>query len=112
MRYLLILLAFVSFSSFQIKTEEQKIQHLIKYVSGLKEAVFIRNGSEYAPSKAAAHLKLKREKAGSDIKTALDFINELASKSSMTGIEYTVKFKDGKIVKVHDLLIAELKKIK
>jgi hypothetical protein len=98
--------------SFQVKTEEQKIQKLITYVAGLKDAVFIRNGSEYAPSKAAAHLKMKREKAGSSIKTAIDFIEELASKSSMTGQDYTVKFKDGKVVKVRDLLMAELKRIK
>lgn len=42
----------------------------------------------------------------------MEFIEQIASKSSMTGQDYTVKFKDGKVVKVHDLLVAELKRLK
>lgn len=112
MKHLIFLFSFISLMSFQVKTEEQKIQKLITYVSSLKDAVFIRNGSEYTPAKAAAHLKMKREKAGDDIKTAVEFIEQLASKSSMSGIDYTIKFKDGKVVKVKDLLMTELKKLK
>jgi len=110
--YCFIIIALIGLMSFQVKTEEQKIQKLITYVAGLKDAKFIRNGSEFTPAKAAAHLKMKREKAGDDIKTAMEFIEQIASKSSMTGQDYTVKFKDGKVVKVHDLLVAELKRLK
>ncbi len=111
MKYILLLIAFIGLSSFQITTEEQKIQKLIDFVAEIKGAVLIRNGSEYLPVKGATHLKMKREKAGSDIKTAQEFIEQLASRSSVSGKDYEIKYKNGKVVKLGDLLLAELKRI-
>ena len=92
-------------------TEEQKINHLIKYVHGLDGATFIRNGSDYPAKAAADHLQMKREKAGSRVKTARQFIDVLASESSMSGKAYQIKFKDGKTYSSRQVLMKELERI-
>ncbi|MDX5347991.1 MAG: DUF5329 domain-containing protein [Hymenobacteraceae bacterium] len=92
-------------------TEEQKITHLIKYIREMDGAVFIRNGSEYSAARAAEHLELKRENAGSRIKTAEDFIKVLASKSSMSGKPYYIRLKDGRKLPAEQVLMKELKRI-
>jgi hypothetical protein len=92
-------------------TEEQKIDHLIAYVGTLKDAIFIRNSSEYKPLDAANHLKMKYEKAGDKIKTAEDFIEKIASVSSMSGEPYKIKFSNGKVFNCELILKIELKKL-
>jgi hypothetical protein len=77
-------------------SDEQKIAALIQTVADLRGAVFIRNGSEYDAKSAADHLKTKREKAGSRVKTPDDFIRLCGSTSSMTGRPYQIRFADGK----------------
>lgn len=79
-------------------TESQKIDALIASVEHLPGAVFIRNGSEYDATKAAAHLRMKRDYAGKRIKTAEQFIEKLATESSMTGKPYKIRFADGRTV--------------
>lgn len=91
-------------------TEAQKIDKLILYVEKT-EAKFVRNGSEYSGLDAAKHLRLKREKAGKKITTARQFIDYLASKSSMSGEPYLMKFKNGTTLPVRDILYHQLKKM-
>ena len=79
-------------------TEAQKIQALIASVEHLQGAVFIRNGSEHDAAAAADHLRLKLNYAGSRIKTAEQFIDKLATGSSMTGKPYKIRFADGHTV--------------
>lgn len=90
--------------------EEQKIQLLLQYVEQ-SGAVFIRNGSEHNCKDAAAHLKMKLQKAGNRIRTARDFIDLIASKSSTTGEAYQMKMKNGSVMPVRDILYYELRKI-
>jgi hypothetical protein len=92
-------------------TEEQKIEQLIGYVRNLNGATFIRNGSEYSSKAAAEHLQMKREKAGSRIKTARDFIEQLASESSISGKQYQIRLKDGKTYFSRELLLKELQRL-
>ena len=109
---LLVLLAgLVSTAQAAPLTEQEKIERLITYISKMEGAVFIRNGSEYSCKQAAEHLALKRKKAGSNIKTAEQFIKLLASKSSMTGNPYTVRFNDGRTVNSEQLLLQELARL-
>lgn len=89
-------------------TESQKIEHLIATLRSMKGAVFIRNGSEHTAQEAADHLESKWQKHRSKIKTADDFIVHLATKSSMTGNLYKIRFPDGKIVSTADVLQKEL----
>ena len=92
-------------------TEDQKIEKLIASVEKATNIQFYRNGSYHDATTAASHLRLKRKKAGNAVKTASDFIEKLASKSSMTGEEYKIKYSTGKEVKARDYFYAQLKQI-
>lgn len=91
-------------------SEEDKIVKLILFIEK-SNAVFIRNGNEYDAKEAADHLRMKRKKAGNKVKTAKDFIDQIASKSSMSGEAYKMKFKNGSILNTRDILYVELRKI-
>jgi hypothetical protein len=92
-------------------TEEQKIDHLVLFIRNLKGAMFIRNGTEHLATAAADHLQMKREKAGSRIKTAKDFIEKVATKSSISGDYYMIRFANGKEFPAYMVLENELKKL-
>lgn len=92
-------LAFLSFAQSKAPlTETQKIEALIKAVEQLKDAKFYRNGDLHDAAAAAKHLRMKWEKAGSRVKTAIDFIEKIASKSSMSGEPYKIVYANGKSV--------------
>lgn len=91
--------------------EQQKIDALIHSIEVLPGAQFIRNGSAYEGKAAADHLQTKRRYAGDRIKTATDFIRCCASKSSMSGKPYQIRFADGKTVDAEVFFRAELKRI-
>lgn len=92
-------------------SESQKIEHLIASLRNMEGAVFIRNGSEHSAQEAAEHLKAKWEKHRSKIKTANDFIEHLATKSSMSGELYKIRFADGKTVPTAEVLNRELNQV-
>jgi hypothetical protein len=92
-------------------SETQKIEFLITSIENLKGAVFIRNGSEYSAEQAAHHLRMKWDSAGSKVKTAQDFIERCASKSSMSGEKYQIRFANGKIEYSQDYFNEQLAKI-
>lgn len=71
-------------------TADHEISLLIEHVAN-SNCYFIRNGSEHNAADAADHLKLKYSKAKRHAKTAEDFINNLASKSSFSGKAYTMR---------------------
>jgi hypothetical protein len=107
---LLPLVFIIAVNAQQELTEEQKIEHLISFVKNLQGATFIRNGSEHSASDAADHLKMKRNKAGTRIKTAKDFIDKVASKSTVSGEFYMIRFANGKQFPAQMVLTNELKK--
>jgi hypothetical protein len=92
-------------------SEKQKIDLLIQYVSDMKGAVFIRNGSEHSPAEAAKHLRQKLSKAGGKVKTAMDFIRHCASVSSFSGEKYIIRLADGRERPSRDVLTEQLKLI-
>jgi hypothetical protein len=90
--------------------EKVRIDYLIHEVEQVQGS-FIRNGREYMPAEAAAHLKMKLERAmGSwfapdkDHWTAELFIETIASKSSISGKPYQIKFDTGQTVEARDWL--------
>lgn len=93
------------------RSEKEKIEALIKHVEGLKDAVFVRNGTEYDSQVAAKFLRGKWEKQEKEITTAKDFIEKIASSSSTSGKPYLLRFKDGREMKGGDYLRAELEKL-
>ncbi len=110
---LLLLLAAPSFLLAQSLpvAENQKIETLIKQVGDLKDAKFVRNGSTYEPSTAVWFLRGKWNFNSSDVKSARDFIDKVASMSGTSGKPYLIRFNDGKEIHSRDFLLAELKKI-
>ena len=91
--------------------ERQKIERLISSVQSLKDATFVRNGTEYDGKTAAEHVRTKWKAAGSKVKTARDFIRLAASKSSRSGKPYLIRFKDGREVESETYLTERLEEI-
>ena len=91
--------------------EQTRIEKLISFVEGQKGMTFIRNGTEYSCADAAKFLRGKMESMGGEVKTAREFIERIASKSSMSGKPYEVKFADGKTMLAAQFLGEELKRI-
>lgn len=88
-------------------TEQQKIESILTALA-TSDAIFIRNGTEYSGADAAEHLRSKWNYAGDKIKTATEFIDRLASKSSASGKPYQVKSKDGTVVESRAWMIKAL----
>lgn len=82
----------------QRDVEQQKIAYLIASIANLKDASFIRNGESYDAERAAEHLRMKLRDAGNRVKTAEDFIAYCATRSSMSGTKYQIRFHDGRTV--------------
>ncbi|HWH76563.1 MAG TPA: DUF5329 family protein, partial [Candidatus Binatus sp.] len=101
---LLLLLATPSFLLAQNLpvTETQKIETLIKQVGDLKDAAFVRNGSTYSAWTAVIFLRGKWNANASDIKTAHDFIDKVATMSGTSGEPYLIRFHDGKEIHSRD----------
>jgi len=91
--------------------ETQKIEVLIQHVNDLRDATFIRNGSTYNSKSAATFLRRKWQANQSEVKTARDFVDRVASISGTSGKPYLIRFKDGKEVPSREFLLAKLKSI-
>jgi hypothetical protein len=91
--------------------EKQKIEILIKRVSEMSDAQFVRNDSAYDAKTAAVFLRRKWKANDSEVKTAHDFVDKIATLSGTSGKPYVIRFKDGREVKSRDILLAELNKI-
>jgi hypothetical protein len=92
-------------------TEKEKIQALIKALENLKDATFIRNDSDYDAKAAARFLRGKWQAQEKEIKTAMDFIDKVASVSSTSGKPYVIRFKGAREVTCGEYLKEELKKL-
>lgn len=118
MKFIIILsLSLISFGAINaqskhIHTEANKIKFLLneleKTESNLK---FIRNGEEFTGKEARDHMQKKLDYAGNRIKTVEDFIEQIATKSYLTGNPYYVKFPDGKRIESAKWLRDTLKKL-
>ncbi|GBF39324.1 DUF5329 domain-containing protein [Leptospira johnsonii] len=91
---------------------EDEIKALVSSLDSCKGCIFIRNGSEHKLDDAKAHLLKKYDAAKSKISSTEDFIKGLASKSSITGTPYKIKFPDGKEVESEKWLTDKLKELR
>jgi hypothetical protein len=98
-------------STTQPRSEKEKIEALIGIVHDMKDAKFVRNGSEYDGPDAADHMRTKWSAGGSSIKTARDFIKLAASSSSVSGKPYLIRFKNGKEQTSADFLLGQLDRL-
>ncbi|MCU0576609.1 MAG: DUF5329 domain-containing protein, partial [Desulfobacterota bacterium] len=76
--------------------EQQRIEALIHAVEQLGDAAFIRNGRAYDAAAAARFLREKWKARASEVRSAEDFIEKVASFSSTTGKPYLIRFRDGR----------------
>lgn len=90
--------------------EKMRIEALIKRVSELQDAKFVRNGAEYDVKSAVRFLRGKWKANDKEVRTARDFVDKVASLSGTSGKPYLIRFKDGREMQSRDFLLAELKK--
>ena len=69
---------------------QREIQHLMDYIAG-SECRFIRNGKVYGAESALAHIQRKYGHVRPRVRTAEDFIDYAATRSSMSGKPYRVQ---------------------
>lgn len=92
-------------------SEAEKIERLIRTVETMNGTKFIRNGSEHSAADAGEHMRRKLKGAGDKVKTAEQFIDQVASKSEMSGQPYQIKLADGKVITAGEFLHARLREI-
>ncbi len=78
--------------------ERQKIEALILTVENLSDATFIRNDRSYDAASTARFLRGKWRSRESEVRSAEDFIEKVASFSSTTGKPYLIRFRDDRQV--------------
>ena len=78
----------------------------------LTDATFLRNGRSYPASSAAGFLREKWRSRRSEVRSAEDFIERVASFSSTTGKPYLIRFANGREVSSAEYLRAELAELR
>jgi len=95
-------------------SQTEQIERLLAAIAALDGARFIRNGKDYSPADAAAHLRRKwqsaRRSAADD--DAARFIDRLASTSSVSGQPYRIRYADGRETTVREFLQGELTRLR
>ncbi|MBI4550582.1 MAG: DUF5329 family protein [Candidatus Omnitrophica bacterium] len=90
--------------------ERLKIDFLIEKIKKSPYS-FIRNGVPYNGPRSSAHLVWKYRRKVARIVTAHDFINNIATRSSISGELYLVRLKDGRTYPMRDVLLNELRRL-
>ncbi len=88
-----LLLALLFTENYLFAADNEEIDYLLSYLSD-SGCTFIRNGDEHPAKEAKEHLEMKYNYAKGRIKTAEDFINNIASKSSLSRKQYQVRCPD------------------
>ncbi|RUT66773.1 hypothetical protein CKG00_10545 [Morganella morganii] len=71
--------------------EETRVENLLTAVGKQEQLIFIRNSSEHNAADAESHLRLKLSKTKKRLDTAKQFVDKVASGSSISGKPYQVK---------------------
>ncbi len=90
---LALVLMMPPFSTTAATATEQEIQHLFEFIVE-SDCIFIRNNTEYSAHEARDHMQRKYDYARRWIDNAEQFINRIASKSSMSGNRYQIRCQD------------------
>lgn len=91
--------------------ERTKIEALITFVEKLPDASFVRNGKSYDAKTAAKFLRGKWRDRADEVRSAEEFIQRVATKSSTSGKPYLVRYRDGREVAAAALLREELRRL-
>ena len=91
--------------------EDENLKETIDYLvefARTSDVVFIRNDKEHSAEEAASHMLRKYGYAKRKVRTAEDFIEYCAAKSTMSGKPYHVRLKDGRTITSAEWLLAAL----
>jgi hypothetical protein len=103
-----VLLGFTSPAPTHAVTEShEEIAHLLDFVAK-SPCAFIRNGKAYPAAEARTHLERKYAALKDRIRTAEDFIDLAASRSSVSGESYRVRCNPGQEQETSAWLRSEL----
>lgn len=104
-----LLACLVSVQLYAANADDYKTEtsHLKTYIVE-SSCVFERNGVAYKGSEAITHINRKEAYFKNEIKTTEDFIRLAATKSEMSGKNYTVTCVEGKTENLGDWLSHEL----
>jgi hypothetical protein len=91
--------------------EMARIERLLAMIGTRRDMRLVRNGTEHDTDTAVSFLRGKLKHFGNDIKTAEEFIDRLASRSSTTGQLYWVRLSDGRDIPAGDFLRIELARL-
>jgi hypothetical protein len=91
--------------------ERSRVERLIKYVESRTDVQFIRNGTAYSSQDAASFLRGKMDQMGEGVMSARQFIEQIASRSTMSGQPYMIRYPDGRTEYASKFLGDELKRI-
>lgn len=105
---LLLVLGFATSLPAREQPQQQRIDFLLHAIGSMQGGAFIRNGSEYDAKAAEAHLRQKLNYGGERLKTAEQFVEYCATKSSMSGKAYQIRLPDGKTVESGPWLLGQL----
>ena len=87
--------------------DRHEVLHLLEYLRN-SDCAMERNGKKHDSEDAYSHVKRKYEYFRGEIRTAEDFIEYSASKSTMSGKFYRVFCKNESAVLTRDWLLEEL----
>jgi len=109
---LVILFVFAGICVQAQMTERAKIEYLINSVNSVPEGTkFIRNGKKHDVADAVSHLRTKYRRGQKYATTAVDFIENIASKSSMSGREYLIEFPNGRTITAKEFFTDRLRRL-
>jgi hypothetical protein len=91
--------------------ERARIDRLIDAVARSRGMYFVRNSKTHSADDAATFLREKMKAMGDDVRTAEEFIDKIATKSSMSGEAYRVRFESGREMTSAEFLRTELARI-
>jgi len=91
--------------------EEARIEQLIQSIERLADARFIRNGRAHDAATAGYFLRRKWDSRRHLVRSAEDFITQVASGSSTTSQPYLIRFADGREVECGVYLRSELQRL-
>jgi len=92
MRYTLLTLITASllwFTAGSVADTDEDVEFLLQYVAD-SGCTFVRNAERHNGAEASAHLRMKYDQDKRHIKSAEQFIDRLASASSLSGQPYVV----------------------
>ena len=92
-------------------SEKKKIEALIESVASAREIRFVRNGRAYDSATAATFLRRKWQANASEVSSARDFIEKIASFSGTSGNPYLIRRKDGSEITSREFLFGQLTKM-